>query len=556
MANQEIKLELDVTQTLSATDQVAGALGGLHRVLDGLGVRIRAILTGADLIRFLGDAAEASGLLEKELLVMRLALGKLKVAWGQALAPVAKVVLPVINDAIFALIRMVRYVGAIIAALFGFETGSEAAAAAQDALRKSVNKTSKAVKRTVASFDQLNRLNGATGAGGASSSARLPSWDLDENQIAVVERIKAILEPLQKIDLQPLTDALTRLWEAMQPLVKELFSGLEWAWYNIFAPMAKWSAEQLLPAFVDTLTAAVKALHAAVTAAKPMLSWLWENLLLPMAQWTGNAIIGGLQNLQTRLTDIAAWMAGNKTTVSFFRDALKNLGDGATTLGSKLTELGSPLGILLSIMGQLCTKIASVDGLWETMPQAVKNAWTKSKTTLESVYSWLKKNVLDPVRSGAKSLINGIIGFVNSLISGVVSGINAVVKAVNKMSFTVPSWVPTIGGQKFGFNMKTTKPVAIPYLAKGAVLPANKPFLAMVGDQRHGTNVEAPLSTIQEAVAAVMEDMIASSLAGQEAVVGVLRQILEAVLGIHIGDGDIARAVDRYRRSMAVVSGI
>ena len=88
------------------------------------------------------------------------------------------------------------------------------------------------------------------------------------------------------------------------------------------------------------------------------------------------------------------------------------------------------------------------------------------------------------------------------------------------------------------------------------MLPANKPFLAMVGDQRHGTNVEAPLATIQEAVAVVMEDMIASNMAGQEAVVGVLRQILEAVLGISIGDGEIARAVDRYKRTASVVRGI
>ena len=45
-----------------------------------------------------------------------------------------------------------------------------------------------------------------------------------------------------------------------------------------------------------------------------------------------------------------------------------------------------------------------------------------------------------------------------------------------------------------------------------AVLPANKPFLAMAGDQKHGTNIEAPLSTIQEAVALVMDDQIGISM--------------------------------------------
>ena len=95
----------------------------------------------------------------------------------------------------------------------------------------------------------------------------------------------------------------------------------------------------------------------------------------------------------------------------------------------------------------------------------------------------------------------------------------------------------------------------IPYLAKGAVLPANRPFLAMVGDQRHGTNIEAPLATIQEAVALVMDDMIASNTAGQEMIVGVLRELLEAVMGIRVGDEVIGRAVQRYNRKMAVVKG-
>ena len=39
----------------------------------------------------------------------------------------------------------------------------------------------------------------------------------------------------------------------------------------------------------------------------------------------------------------------------------------------------------------------------------------------------------------------------------------------------------------------------LPALAKGAVLPPNKPFLALVGDQKHGTNIEAPLQTIVDA---------------------------------------------------------
>ena len=92
-------------------------------------------------------------------------------------------------------------------------------------------------------------------------------------------------------------------------------------------------------------------------------------------------------------------------------------------------------------------------------------------------------------------------------------------------------------------------------MAQGAVLPANKPFLAVVGDQRSGTNVEAPLSTIQEAVAVTMQAQSDAILAGFEASIGVQREILEAVLGIQLGDSTIYQAVARYRQKMAVVQG-
>ena len=93
------------------------------------------------------------------------------------------------------------------------------------------------------------------------------------------------------------------------------------------------------------------------------------------------------------------------------------------------------------------------------------------------------------------------------------------------------------------------------HLARGAVIPPNAPFLAMLGDQTHGTNIEAPLSTIQEAVAAIMEDYAAATLAGHEATVGVLQQILEAVLGIEIGDEVLGAAANRYNARLSAMRG-
>ena len=148
-----------------------------------------------------------------------------------------------------------------------------------------------------------------------------------------------------------------------------------------------------------------------------------------------------------------------------------------------------------------------------------------------------------------------MITLLNSMVSRLVAALNAVVRAANKLSFTVQEWVPGIGGNHFGVKLSAVSAPQIPYLAKGAVLPANKPFLAMVGDQTHGTNIEAPLSTIQDAVALVMEDQTQAILRGFEASVGVQREILEAVLGIRIGDEVLGRAVDRYHRRINALQG-
>ena len=100
-----------------------------------------------------------------------------------------------------------------------------------------------------------------------------------------------------------------------------------------------------------------------------------------------------------------------------------------------------------------------------------------------------------------------------------------------------------------------SNPPQIPYLAKGAVLPANKPFLAVVGDQKHGTNIEAPLTTIQEAVGLVMGDHIAAMMAGFEALLKEQQATRRTIEGIEIGDAVIGRAAERYGRKMAVVRG-
>ena len=151
------------------------------------------------------------------------------------------------------------------------------------------------------------------------------------------------------------------------------------------------------------------------------------------------------------------------------------------------------------------------------------------------------------VVSSMKTVINRLISGINDAIVEPFSGVNS---AFTKLkNFTVNGTQPF---KNLNFSVSMPK---IPLLASGAVLPANKPFLAMVGDQKHGTNIEAPLETIQQAVANVMEDVTAAQLAGHNATVTVLRQILEAVLGIELTEDALGRAAARYNVRQAMITG-
>lgn len=119
-----------------------------------------------------------------------------------------------------------------------------------------------------------------------------------------------------------------------------------------------------------------------------------------------------------------------------------------------------------------------------------KKAWNGIKDIFKGIWNALKDFVKTP--------INAIIGFINGLVKGVVNGINGMINALNGLSFSVPDWVPVIGGGTFGFNLSTITAPQIPYLAKGAVFKGGNPFLALVNDQKRGqTNVETPLKVIQ-----------------------------------------------------------
>ena len=126
---------------------------------------------------------------------------------------------------------------------------------------------------------------------------------------------------------------------------------------------------------------------------------------------------------------------------------------------------------------------------------------------------------------------------------------NGLIDILNMISFDMPY---AVGGGHVGFSISHVTAAQIPYLAKGAVLPPNQPFAAIVGDQKHGTNVEAPLDTIKLAVAEEMKDVVAVIEGGFNALI---QTVENKDMDVHIGDKAIGQAANRYNNRMNIVRG-
>ena len=300
----------------------------------------------------------------------------------------------------------------------------------------------------------------------------------------------------------------------------------------------------LLIANWDTVKAAVLTAWEAITGALATAAdWFNTNVIQPIVgffttafDWISTKLQEGLAFVQNIFTRISGFMQG-----VFAKDWTEQFG-----------AFGNVLNAFFANVENVWNSVKDIfNGIVSFVKNVFAGDWGAAWDSIVSVF----KGIWDYLVAVVKAPINMIIGLINGLVQGVVDGINLVIGALNGISFDIPDWVPVIGGQTFGFNLTPLVAPKIPLLAQGAVLPANKPFLAMVGDQRHGTNVEAPLATIQEAVAQVMENQFSGMMAGFEASVAVQKQILQAVLGIEVGDAVIGQAANRYNRRMAIIKG-
>lgn len=113
------------------------------------------------------------------------------------------------------------------------------------------------------------------------------------------------------------------------------------------------------------------------------------------------------------------------------------------------------------------------------------------------------------VKNIFKGVWNAVVSLMEGAINAIIKGMNWLISQMNKISFTAPDWVPGVGGKTVGINIPNISEVRIPRLAQGAVIPPNREFLAVLGDQSSGQNVEAPEGLIRDIVRGEMQQFAA-----------------------------------------------
>lgn len=175
-----------------------------------------------------------------------------------------------------------------------------------------------------------------------------------------------------------------------------------------------------------------------------------------------------------------------------------------------LSGVGIPLGIALIAAGAV--GLVSVTAInWNAILDKLKGAWGDIKnwwdTSVKKYFTlsyWIDKG---------KEIIGGFVDGINKKKSEIADAINdAIPKKINVPVMTTSvstalNVVKNSNRRMVSAPMPTIAGRSIPALAAGAVIPPNREFLAVLGDQRSGTNIEAPLATIEQAVEHVISRM-------------------------------------------------
>lgn len=471
-----------------------------------------------------------------------------------AFAPIYNYILPAIRTLLAWLAKLTAVVSVFINSLFG-KTASQADASAkalynQASATEAAGDAAEKAKKQLSGLDEMNRWesNDSSGGGGGGSSGVAPKFDLsDQVDTGKIGKIAAVVR-----ELSPYVAAVAAgfaAWKIGKKFLGNLSKAKQLALAVAGAVLMAINVVDMLKNGInfDNLTGYIIGAAAAVTGL---------GLAFGVLGGAITAIVAGLALLGVAIRDVIknGFNSKNLTAITV---ALLTIGGAiAIITGAWIPLLIAAIAAVVvwivakwtSIKEWISKTISSIDaafeqhlanveagvaaavdwviekwtavkdwfrGLWEKVSSGAVAAWDGIKSAFKSVPEWFQSKFRDAwqkvkdvfstggrIWSGIKegientfrAVVNAIIRGMNTIIAVPFNKINSMLNAIRNASF--------LGISPFQ-NMWGVNPLPvpqIPMLARGAVIPANRQFLAVLGDQRNGNNLEAPESLLRQIV--------------------------------------------------------
>lgn len=471
-----------------------------------------------------------------------------------AFAPIYNYILPAIRTLLAWLAKLTAVVSVFINSLFG-KTASQADASAkalynQASATEAAGDAAEKAKKQLSGLDEMNRWesNDSSGGGGGGSSGIAPKFDLsDQVDTGKIGKIAAVVR-----ELSPYVAAVAAgfaAWKIGKKFLGNLSKAKQLALAVAGAVLMAINVADMLKNGInfDNLTGYIIGAAAAVTGL---------GLAFGVLGGAITAIVAGLVLLGVAIRDVIKNGFNNKNLTAITVALLTIGGAIAIITGAWIPLLIAAIAAVVvwivakwtSIKEWISKTISSIDaafeqflanveegvaaavdwviekwtavkdwfsGLWEKVSSGAVAAWDGIKSAFKSVPEWFQSKFRDAwqkvkdvfstggriwsgikegIESTFRTVVNAIIRGMNTIIAVPFNRINFMLNMIRNASF--------LGISPFQ-NLWGVNPLPvpqIPMLARGAVIPANRQFLAVLGDQRNGNNLEAPESLLRQIV--------------------------------------------------------
>lgn len=438
-------------------------------------------------------------------------LNQVKANLMTSFAPIYNACLPAINSLMNALSRVTGTIALFISNLLGggIKNATKDAKKLSNALNK-VNGSAKKASGSLGSFDTLEVIPDTSSSGGVSSNNNQIDYsgEISYNQ-GLLDAMQAIADFVGKNKdyvlgfLGGVASGILAIKLGLD-LIKGLGIGIAVAGLIIliegvigYLNDPSWNNFGKVITGLGLIVGGVAlafgawpiAVAGAVAAVLGIIISNWESIK--------SFLQGGIDWLKTAGRDLFESIFGQ--SIMPFYDAIVNI------IQAFLTYFDEQFTFAKDIFNNLIEFIKNVfTGNWANAWENVKNIFfdilkmllSKLKLVLSTIGNLVigvGKTTGNVLASAFKAVINGILNVIERTLNKPIKAVNSLIKVINK--------VP-------GINIGTLPTFNLPRLAKGAVIPPRQEFAAILGDQKHGTNIEAPLDTIKQANREVLEEVL------------------------------------------------